>query len=122
MTRCWYCGVSTQAPPRPGGEPSPGTIHPPTMRTREHLRPKSRGGRGGGNLVWSCLRCNKFVGDWSITLKRRFRAVMREAGGWSEILSLVGDDAALRRLIVHRPPWRLPKAVAVAAGIRDPRE
>lgn len=55
---CWFCGVETTPPARTPGRPPP-----PTMRTREHLTPRSRGGRGQANVVRACLACNTQKGN-----------------------------------------------------------
>lgn len=42
--------------------------------TVDHRTPKSRGGLGGANLAWACLRCNLRKGDMT---EGEFRLMLR---------------------------------------------
>ena len=58
---CWFCGCKVTAPPE-------GNIHrredvPSTMRTRDHLLPRSL---GGDHTVTACFRCNQRKGSMSV--------------------------------------------------------
>lgn len=62
---CWFCGDPV----------------PPVERTREHLVPTSKGGRGvRENVATAHEECNKMAGDWDFPLKRILRAFLREYG------------------------------------------
>lgn len=50
--RCKYCGGPTAL----GGEG-------PNMATRDHVRPRSKGGKQAGNLVLACFKCNNAKGS-----------------------------------------------------------
>lgn len=61
--RCFHCGCVIRCRVcKPTGE---GRI-----ATRDHFVPRSKGGRGGLNLVASCWTCNKRKGDGTPTSKR----------------------------------------------------
>jgi len=69
--RCFYCRRPmslTQA-----------LAHPEGRRvTREHLIPRSMGGKGGGNVVLACVRCNGARGTTSWLAFYCSAAVSRE--------------------------------------------
>ena len=44
---CSYCGIELTE----------------ENRTKDHIFPRSWGGRGHGNLVWSCMPCNTLKSD-----------------------------------------------------------
>jgi hypothetical protein len=46
---CFWCGVEFQ-----DGPDAPAL----RRRTRDHVVPRCRGGRGGQNVVWACVECN----------------------------------------------------------------
>ena|SRR6266851_113416 len=53
--RCFYCGVHTKKTNRRDGQRHP----PKTMRTKDHIIPYSKGGRGDAVKVTCCLKCNQ---------------------------------------------------------------
>lgn len=54
--RCFYCRRAMSF--------SQECTHPEGRRvTREHLIPRSKGGKGGANVVAACYRCNSQRGD-----------------------------------------------------------
>jgi 5-methylcytosine-specific restriction endonuclease McrA len=55
---CAYCGRETKK----GGTKRPNFSHP----TRDHVIPKSRGGRGDHNIVLACMECNCDKGDMTV--------------------------------------------------------
>lgn len=75
-THCWYCGQELYCYPTRHRYPDQGT--------KDHLVPRSKGGRGPENLVPACYRCNTRKGDQTLEEYRfqRFGAL----GGlfWAE--------------------------------------
>src|SRR6185312_7240222 len=59
--RCWFCGIELLEWSETGYDK-----RHYGMLTREHLVPKSRGGRGGQNLVDACLSCNLSKGTKTV--------------------------------------------------------
>ena len=51
--RCYWCGCILTR----------GGTQRPRSRTKDHLTPKARGGRGGDNKVSCCWSCNQRKGD-----------------------------------------------------------
>jgi hypothetical protein len=84
--RCFYCRrpMSLTQPFKPWEGP---------RATREHLVPRSQGGRGGANVVAACVRCNNRRGDqpW-LPFLLAFRA----------------DTRPLWRMIMTQPPPTSP--------------
>jgi len=61
---CWYCGIQTvpagQVPGLLADWRESGTSHPPNLRTRDHVTPRSRGGKGDATVkVVACAECNE---------------------------------------------------------------
>jgi len=77
---CYYCGCTLGHYRVHKGEPMPSNT-----ATRDHLQPRIRGGKGPGNKVDCCLKCNQDKGsltldEYIVVLQyRRNRAVFREA-------------------------------------------
>ena len=69
--RCFYCdsAVDPTAPPGSLRKSKPSRLAP----TRDHLIPRSRGGKGKpNNKVLACYRCNNLKGDMSVAEFRLF--------------------------------------------------
>lgn len=70
--RCWFCGVMLTG----GGSQA---------KTREHLTPRCRGGKGNTeNLVKACQRCNNEKGSMSLDEYRFFLLSSRSGTFWGE--------------------------------------
>ncbi|MEW5927813.1 MAG: HNH endonuclease [Gemmatimonadota bacterium] len=80
---CWYCGVATTEPVQPG-EPQV-----PTMRTREHQLPRSRGGGNDpANVVLACQGCNNRKGFRTLEEFREAEVLAGRLGAfWAEGLT-----------------------------------
>ena len=64
------------------------------FKTREHLLAKSKKTKKDKrqrkvlkdkNIVKACLRCNTFVGTWPVETKLKFKSLLQESGGWTEL-------------------------------------
>ena len=101
--RCWYCGVTL----------APAKDQRPTSRTTEHLVARAHGGIGHrSNIRLACHRCNTFVGAWPLEDKIRFRAMIRQLGGWPGLRRLLGRHPGLS--------WRVRCELAAMDSPRDP--
>lgn len=81
---CWYCGVKLQ------GHDSKAS----TFRTRDHVVPKSGGGRGSTNYVEACLGCNQKKGILSLD---EFRRALGGGLFWGEVFSMQVVNGTLVR-------------------------
>ncbi len=87
-TACWWCGRSLSHPQSPKD----------TARTREHLVPKSEGGRSTrDNLRVACRRCNQTRGveaGWMSFFRHRgvYHPAMPESQ-WAHLQRVYGEDA-----------------------------
>lgn len=91
--RCWYCDRRLR-PPRTRRQ-----LHPAT-RTDEHLVAKSDGGSNHpANRRRACLRCNTFVGNWSLERKVKFRALIRRHGCWMMLRRAFGPRSGRRERV-----------------------
>lgn len=85
-THCFYCGVLTTNGVK-GGK------HPETMKTRDHLFPRARGGTlCDSNKVMACNKCNQDKGCLSVD---EFRVIvaMRRGEFSPEFLSMLKVEA-----------------------------
>jgi len=57
LPKCWYCGAPA--------------------KTKDHVIPRSKGGRGAGNKVWACLRCNQEKSNLLLEDYRAFVAMRK---------------------------------------------
>src|SRR5215831_10593601 len=59
--RCWYCGVQLYCPGEADTE-----VKKQFVFTTDHVRPRSRGGRGRANKVPACKYCNSHKSSRSV--------------------------------------------------------
>lgn len=71
---CWYCGRELQVSRE--GEPD--------FATRDHVRPASRNGKGGRNLIPACRSCNSMKKDRTLD---EFRDACGGGLFWGELFS-----------------------------------
>lgn len=101
--RCYYC--ERLMLPLDNGEP----FHPLRV-TRDHRVPKSKGGKGGPNIVGACYECNHRKGD-------RFEHEFRVDAGW-----LAQNPVWLRREVadIRSRARRSEKAVEKWTALQQP--
>lgn len=94
--RCFYCRVDLTLPREPNSRKK-------TRVTRDHLIPKSRGGRQGNpNVVAACYACNNLRGnmpwlDYLVLIRLRIAV----HGGENLDLSFIGPDRDPRRVLTQ---------------------
>jgi hypothetical protein len=89
---CWYCGVETIPAGKIkgliGGWRASGEPHPSNMRTKDHVVPRSRGGKGKACVkIVSCAGCNSRKGASTLdefrTVEGSEEGFFYERRGWA---------------------------------------
>lgn len=104
--RCCYCTHVIERYRSYAGQPLP-----PNAITRDHLHPKSQGGKNGENLLAACHQCNLLRGDMDAMafynlLQRLFARSPRLRTNWHSLSRATLSNLRVRFLITHERQLR----------------
>lgn len=99
--RCCYCGHGIER-----YKPRAGESLPPNAITRDHIHPKSQGGKNAGNLLAACYVCNFLRGDMDAyafynLLQRLFQRSPRLRRDWHSLKRETIANLRVRFLLTH---------------------